>query len=255
MKKKETKAKKPTTKKTTAKKSAATTKKATETAKKSTTKATVTACGQQAAPRSSAKNRSQTTSSSATKRNTKKSAVKAATPAKNSVKKATTTKLKTKVAQVASQNPKIKVGDTVLSMETGYVGGIQEIKIKKNAHKKPTPHAVIHWQSIDGVPADKPLTVEVSEFERMGKDGIIIIDHRAKPKVQPAQTAPKSGTKADYMAKHGITIRPVTAEDRKYARTDYQRVADYIISIKGKEFFSAKGTLADCKDVVKWTKN
>ena len=76
-----------------------------------------------------------------------------------------------------------------------------------------------------------------------------------KQKAQTKPQAPKAGTKADYMTKHGIKIRPVTAKDRQCAKTDYQRAAGYVISVNGKEYFSTKGSLADCKAVVQWTKN
>ena len=74
------------------------------------------------------------------------------------------------------------------------------------------------------------------------------------PKAQTPASVHKRGTKADYMAKNGIKIRPVTAKDKQYARTDYQKNADYIISINGKQFFSTNGSLADCKTVVQLTK-
>lgn len=43
--------------------------------------------------------------------------------------------------------------------------------------------------------------------------------------------------KKEYIEKHGIILRKVTAEDRKAARTDYQRTADYIISDGATDFF------------------
>jgi len=76
-----------------------------------------------------------------------------------------------------------------------------------------------------------------------------------KPKAQAAPTSPKSGTKADYLVKNGIKVRPVTAKDLQFAQTDYQKKAKCIISIKGHKFFSAKGSLADCKAVVQMTQH
>ncbi len=58
--------------------------------------------------------------------------------------------------------------------------------------------------------------------------------------------------KSEYMNKHGLTLRKVTAEDREAAKTDYQRTADYIISNGKEEFFSRNGSLKDMKDIVKW---
>lgn len=60
-------------------------------------------------------------------------------------------------------------------------------------------------------------------------------------------------TKSEYMEKHGLTLRKVTAEDRTAATTDYQRTADYIISNGKEEFFSKNGSLKDMKDIVKWS--
>ena len=37
-------------------------------------------------------------------------------------------------------------------------------------------------------------------------------------------------TKADYMERHGLTLREVTAEDLALTRTDYERQANFIIS-------------------------
>ena len=74
------------------------------------------------------------------------------------------------------------------------------------------------------------------------------------PKTQSPASVHKRGTKAEYMAKNGIKIRPVTAKDKQYAKTDYQKNADYIISVNGKQFFSTNGSLADCKTVVQLTK-
>lgn len=51
--------------------------------------------------------------------------------------------------------------------------------------------------------------------------------------------------KSEYMEKHGLTLRRVTKEDRACARTDYQRVADYIISNGACEWFSKNGSLKD----------
>ena len=69
------------------------------------------------------------------------------------------------------------------------------------------------------------------------------------------KTASKGGTKADYLLKHGIKIRPVTAKDKQYAQTDYQKKANCIITLKGRQFFSKNGSLADCKSVVKMTQS
>ena len=60
--------------------------------------------------------------------------------------------------------------------------------------------------------------------------------------------------KSEYMNKHGLTLRQVTAEDREAAKTDYQRTADYIISNGKEEFFSRNGSLKDMKDIVKWSR-
>ena len=57
-------------------------------------------------------------------------------------------------------------------------------------------------------------------------------------------------TKTEYMKRHGLTLRPVTKEDRAVARTDTQRIADYIISNGKVEWFSLKGTLNDMKAFV-----
>ena len=51
--------------------------------------------------------------------------------------------------------------------------------------------------------------------------------------------------KADYMERHGLTLRRVTKEDREAARTDYQRTAEYIISNGACEWFSMNGSLSD----------
>lgn len=61
-------------------------------------------------------------------------------------------------------------------------------------------------------------------------------------------------TKKEYIEKHGIILRKVTAEDKKAAKTDYQRVADYIISDGTTEFFSTKGSLKDIMYFVKSVK-
>ena len=52
-------------------------------------------------------------------------------------------------------------------------------------------------------------------------------------------------TKAEYMEKHGLTLRSVTKEDRAVARTDTQRMANYIISNGACEWFSLNGSLRD----------
>lgn len=61
-------------------------------------------------------------------------------------------------------------------------------------------------------------------------------------------------TKQEYITKNGLTLRNVTAEDRKATKTDYQRVADYIISDGTTEFFSTKGSLKDIMYFVKSVK-
>ena len=61
-------------------------------------------------------------------------------------------------------------------------------------------------------------------------------------------------TKKAYIEKHGIIVRKVTAEDRKAARTDYQRTANYIISDGTTEFFSTNGSLKDIMYFVKSVK-
>ena len=61
-------------------------------------------------------------------------------------------------------------------------------------------------------------------------------------------------TKQEYITKHGLTLRNVTAEDRKAARTDYQRTADYIISDGTTEFFSMNGSMKDIRYFVKSVK-
>ena len=60
--------------------------------------------------------------------------------------------------------------------------------------------------------------------------------------------------KKEYIEKHGIILRKVTAEDRKAARTDYQRTADYIISDGATEFFSTNRSLKDIMYFVKSAK-
>lgn len=61
-------------------------------------------------------------------------------------------------------------------------------------------------------------------------------------------------TKQEYITKNGLTLRNVTAEDRKAARTDYQRTADYIISYGTTEFFSMNGSMKDIRYFVKSVK-
>lgn len=51
--------------------------------------------------------------------------------------------------------------------------------------------------------------------------------------------------KAEYMERHGLTLRRATREDYAAARTDYQRSADYIISNGACEWFSRNGSLRD----------
>ncbi len=57
--------------------------------------------------------------------------------------------------------------------------------------------------------------------------------------------------KAEYMQRHGLTLRRVTPEDRAAARTDYQRVADYIIDNGACEWFSKSGSLRDMQTFVR----
>lgn len=61
-------------------------------------------------------------------------------------------------------------------------------------------------------------------------------------------------TKQEYMTKNCLTLRKVTADDRKAAKTDYQRTADYIISDGTTEFFSKNGSLKDIRYFVKSVK-
>ena len=61
-------------------------------------------------------------------------------------------------------------------------------------------------------------------------------------------------TKKAYIEKHGIILRKVTAEDRKAARTDYKKAADYIISDGTTEFYSTNGSLKDIMYFVKSVK-
>ena len=51
--------------------------------------------------------------------------------------------------------------------------------------------------------------------------------------------------KSEYMEKHGLTLRKVEEEDKKLARTDYQRSANYIINNGACEWFSMNGSLRD----------
>ena len=61
--------------------------------------------------------------------------------------------------------------------------------------------------------------------------------------------------KAEFMRLHGLSLRPATSRDRKQAKTDYQRNADYIISSKsGVEWFSKNGSMADMKEFVRHNK-
>ena len=55
-------------------------------------------------------------------------------------------------------------------------------------------------------------------------------------------------SKIEYMKRHGMTIRPVTEQDRATARTDYQRKAKYIIKNSEWEWFSLNGSLKDMKE-------
>lgn len=57
--------------------------------------------------------------------------------------------------------------------------------------------------------------------------------------------------KSDYMERHGLTLRRVTQKDRAFARTDYERSAEYIISNGACEWFSKNGSLRDMQDFVR----
>ena len=57
--------------------------------------------------------------------------------------------------------------------------------------------------------------------------------------------------KEEFLKKEGLKIRKATAKDKAYAKTDYQRSANYIIKTKsGKEYFSKNGSVADCKTIM-----
>ncbi len=56
--------------------------------------------------------------------------------------------------------------------------------------------------------------------------------------------------KQEYAIRHGLTLRPVTAEDTRAASTDYQRRARYIIDDGLRQWYSLRGTLADMRDMV-----
>lgn len=51
--------------------------------------------------------------------------------------------------------------------------------------------------------------------------------------------------KSEYMERHNLTLRKATPDDAAFARTDYQRNADYIISNGAHEWFSTNGSLRD----------
>lgn len=57
-------------------------------------------------------------------------------------------------------------------------------------------------------------------------------------------------TKLEFAARHGVTIRRVTEQDRLEARTDYQRAADFILACNGREHYSKRATLADIKYLI-----
>ena len=58
-------------------------------------------------------------------------------------------------------------------------------------------------------------------------------------------------SKAEYAQRHGLTVRRCTKADRRAARTDYQRGAQYIImGPMGKMWYSGRGTMADMRAVV-----
>ena len=61
--------------------------------------------------------------------------------------------------------------------------------------------------------------------------------------------------KQAWMEKHGVICRKANAADRKAARTDDQRAAEYIISIPalGVEWYSKRGTLEDMRKMVEYT--
>ena len=57
-------------------------------------------------------------------------------------------------------------------------------------------------------------------------------------------------TRQQYAIRHGLTVRPATAEDHAAATTDYQRRARYIIDDGGRQWYSLRGTLQDMRDMV-----
>lgn len=59
-------------------------------------------------------------------------------------------------------------------------------------------------------------------------------------------------TKKEILVALNITIRHATAEDRKNARTDYARSAEYVIQLpNGNEYFSRAGSLDDVMHAVR----
>lgn len=57
-------------------------------------------------------------------------------------------------------------------------------------------------------------------------------------------------TKQQYAIRHGLIIRPSTAEDAAQATTDYQRRARYIIDDGGRQWYSLRGSMQDMRDMV-----
>ncbi len=105
-------------------------------------------------------------------------------------------------------------------------------------------------------PATKPQTVKktTGKSSSAPKNSVgTAVPTKQKNNVK--STVPKSGTKADYITKNGLTLRPVTTKDLRYAQTDYQKKSKYVIAIKGHQFFSLNGSLADCKAVVRLTQH
>ena len=56
--------------------------------------------------------------------------------------------------------------------------------------------------------------------------------------------------KREFMRKHGVTVRPVTKEDAKFADSEFKRNAKFITTYKGHEWFSADGSLRDMEIMV-----
>ena len=60
--------------------------------------------------------------------------------------------------------------------------------------------------------------------------------------------------KAEYMKKHGLSLRPVQPEDLFFADTDDKRRSEYIISDGENEWFSVHGSMKDLMDFVKYNR-